>query len=229
VVLVYLCAGVAGAQCPLRLLFSIDGEIWVAVSFASSSPKCPTVKVANNWRRRCGVEDISSWLTKEEAVAATGWKMRSLERFMEKGLIQRATRSVPGVRPVTVLNPNDIKKLQEEQERATAKAPTVLKTQPRNPTRDVTAPLTANGSPHRLSPAARPTLALPPPADSSPRLPLSELKEKYYLTLAEAAQLSGLPKTYLRRAIGEGRLPGVKVAGWRIHRDDLLAHRVASE
>jgi len=175
------------------------------------------------------VEDISSWLTKEEAVAATGWKMRSLERFMEKGLIQRATRSVPGIRPVTVLNPDDIKKLQEEQERIKAKAPTVLKTEPRNLARDVTSPLAANGSPHRHSPATRPPLALPPPADRSPQLPLTELKEKYYLTLAEAAQLSGLPKTYLRRAIGEGRIPGVKVAGWRIHRDDLIAHRVSGE
>jgi hypothetical protein len=104
------------------------------------------------------VEDLSGWLTKEEAVAATGWKMRSLERFMEKGLIPRATRSVPGVRPVTVLNPDDIKKLQEEQDRVKPKAPTVLKAEPRKPTRDVTSPLAANGAPYRPSPAARPPL-----------------------------------------------------------------------
>src|SRR4030095_273189 len=99
--------------------------------------------------------------------------------------------------PVTVLNPEDIKKLQAEQEKVKPKEPTILKTEPRKPTRDVTSPLSANnspanGSPQRPSFATRPQLALPAPTNSSLRIPLTELKEKYYLTLAEAAQLSGL-------------------------------------
>ena len=121
------------------------------------------------------MEDLSGWLTKEEAVAASGWKMRSLERFMKKGLIQRATRSVPGVRPVTVLNPDDIKKLQEEQDRVKPKAPTVLKAEPRKPTRDVTSPLAANGSPYRPSPAARPPCARRSFATASPHRTQGEI------------------------------------------------------
>lgn len=49
-----------------------------------------------------------------------------------------------------------------------------------------------------------------------------ELKDKTYLTLAEAAEFAGLPKEYIRRRAVEGSILAIKTgAGWRIKRAEL--------
>jgi len=52
--------------------------------------------------------------------------------------------------------------------------------------------------------------------------------QKLYLTIAEAANYSGLPKSYLQRCLQAGVLPGVKIGGWRIRRSDLFRHKAVS-
>ena len=47
------------------------------------------------------------------------------------------------------------------------------------------------------------------------------IERKLFLTLAEAAAYSGLPKSYLHGLIGEGKLKAIKAGGWRIRRSDL--------
>ena len=54
------------------------------------------------------------------------------------------------------------------------------------------------------------------------------LRDKFYRTLKEAAKLSGLPQAYLLRKIKDGAIPAVKVPAWRIRREDLESHRIAS-
>jgi excisionase family DNA binding protein len=52
--------------------------------------------------------------------------------------------------------------------------------------------------------------------------------DKFYLTLKEAAKLSGLPQAYLLRKIKEGAIPVIKVPSWRIWREDLERYCIAS-
>lgn len=54
---------------------------------------------------------------------------------------------------------------------------------------------------------------------------ISDLAHKLTLSLAEAAQLSGLSRGHLREAIGTGKLKARIIGrGWRVKRDDLDAY-----
>lgn len=51
---------------------------------------------------------------------------------------------------------------------------------------------------------------------------ISDLAHKLTLSLAEAAQLSGLSRGHIREAIGKGKLKARIIGrGWRVKRDDL--------
>ena len=48
------------------------------------------------------------------------------------------------------------------------------------------------------------------------------IPERLFLTLAEAAEYSGLPHAHLRRLMAEGKLEALRTgSGWRIRRTDL--------
>ena len=53
---------------------------------------------------------------------------------------------------------------------------------------------------------------------SGPDVPL---KDKLFLTVKEAVRFSGLPESTIRRLLRSGKLPGIKLGGWRIRRADL--------
>lgn len=61
--------------------------------------------------------------------------------------------------------------------------------------------------------------------ESLPRLTVMQIRttEKLTLTIAEAAELSGLARGFLREAIAKGKLKGIRGAGrgFRIKRSDL--------
>ena len=71
------------------------------------------IRVARRWF----VEDYSGWLTKEEACVRLNMSKRTLERAVELEQIRKAWRSVPGLRPIVVHNPDDIEAIAKAQSR----------------------------------------------------------------------------------------------------------------
>lgn len=137
---------------------------------------------------------FEGWIPKAEAAKMTGRGLRTLERMAQKGEIKQAYRPVPGRRDLPVFHPDDIQKLITEQ---VAIVPEV-------------------GTPNL--PAVRSRQV---PAMSRREAEPIRLTEKFYLTLDEAAVLSGLPRALLERAVKSGELKGRKAGGWYIRREDL--------
>jgi excisionase family DNA binding protein len=52
-------------------------------------------------------------------------------------------------------------------------------------------------------------------------MPRVSLDKKLYLTVREASEYAGLPQSYLRRLIKEGKLKALSTGGYRIQRVDL--------
>jgi excisionase family DNA binding protein len=52
------------------------------------------------------------------------------------------------------------------------------------------------------------------------------IHRKVFLTLKEAAEYSGLPQSYLKRCLQEGKIHGAKIPHWRIKREDLQRHEL---
>src|SRR5262249_36763970 len=133
----------------------------------------------------------------------TGLTERTLERMVKRGELRRDYRNIPGRKPLPVFHPEDVEQL-------TTKTLTPI-------------PMKRNGIPKFRQ--LVPTLRQLPMASASVAVSLS-LNEKFYLTLKEAAFLSGLPLSYLRKKVQSQEIAAVKLAGWRIHRDELRQHRV---
>ncbi len=51
--------------------------------------------------------------------------------------------------------------------------------------------------------------------------PQVAVNEKFYLTLGEAVELSGLSRAFLLRQIKGGELKAIKDRGWKIRRSEL--------
>jgi excisionase family DNA binding protein len=145
------------------------------------------------------------WITKEEALQRTGMSERTLERRIKGGELRKAYRNVPGRKPLPVLHPEDVAKYE-----AKTVTPIALKGAPKKLLKEV-----PNGAIVPSS-ARRDVAALM--AGLSQQVTLDK---KFYLTLDEATQLSGLPKSFLIRKIREGLLPAVKAGGYRVRRIHL--------
>jgi excisionase family DNA binding protein len=140
---------------------------------------------------------LGSWIPKADATKALGIGERTLERIIACGEIRTAHRRVPGRKPLTVLHPDDVAKLKKETLAPKSVVPMVVKPQSRALV------------PRQIAPS------LLTPGDAIP------LTVKLFLTVPEAAYLSGLPAAYLYRLIASGELPARKTGGWRIKRADL--------
>src|SRR4051812_36175605 len=137
------------------------------------------------------------WLTKAETKERTGISERTLERLIHEDKVRHEYRRIPGRKPLTIIHPEDVAELEVK----TAKMVPGSLPVPKPPVRDMAELLAA----------------------LAPRLTIDK---KLYLTLKEASEFSGLPITYLKRAIKEKLLPAVKIPHYRIRRDDLEAHHV---
>jgi excisionase family DNA binding protein len=147
---------------------------------------------------------IDAWPTIPEAVEQTKISQRTLERRIEEGVIRTQKRPVPGRKPLVVLHPNDVADMAQRTLR----------------------PQVDNGNlPIRQAspPIRQPDIAAALNALAAPRLALSE---KIYLTVKEAAALSGLPVSHIRKQIRQGVIPAKRLAGWRILREDVVAYRL---
>jgi hypothetical protein len=56
--------------------------------------------------------------------------------------------------------------------------------------------------------------------------PAGTVDKKTYLSLKEAALLSGLPLSYWRQLMKARAIAAVKCGGWRVLREDMERHRV---
>lgn len=168
--------------------------------------------------------NYGSWLTKQQAADAIGVTTKTIERLAAEGKVQQARWRRDGRGPeLAVYQPDDVARIAAE--RRTAPSAFVL---------PVGVPPPSNGH----GPASAVGLALsaqpPVPGDDILRRVFaaaikavsetSETPVALFVSIAEAAQVSGLSRTYLRRLIDEAKLPAVRDGRrWRIRRRDLEA------
>jgi excisionase family DNA binding protein len=168
---------------------------------------------------------MSDWLTKQQAADAIGVSTKAIERFAHARKLEQASRPQARGPNVAVYNPDDVARLASE--RHPAPTPWVLPADadPR-PRRNGTTPAeglvpssppplttTLEGDPLRAFAVAVVAAVMSQTSETRPA-PL-------FVTLDEAARVSGLSRGYIRRLIRDQKLPAVRCRGWRIRRRDL--------
>ena len=164
--------------------------------------------------------DVSDWLTKGEAAAALGVTPKTIERWTQAGKLEQRFRKQPGSPDVAVFCPEDVARLTQAQRSAVA-APFVL------PAAVDASKARVNGT--AVQPAGAPSaddlaralFAAAMRAALSQTPAVSQTSQTTFVTIPEAAALTGLTQAYLRRAIQAEQLPAVRDRGWRIRRKDL--------
>jgi hypothetical protein len=172
--------------------------------------------------------DLSTWLTKAQAAEAIGVSTKTIEQFAKAGKIQQAAwRPQNRGAEKAVYHPDDVARIAAA--RRPGLAPFVLPA-------GVTPPVNGNGhhggnrtdlqrihtdpdDPIRQLAVAFERFLLAPPLP-----PASEKSsEKWFLTIPEAAALSGLSEANLRRRCQSGWPGAIKDGAWKIRRRDLEA------
>jgi excisionase family DNA binding protein len=168
--------------------------------------------------------DYATWPTKQQAAEAIGVTTKTVERLAQEGQLQQARwRRPTGGPELAVYHPADVARL------AAARRP--------GPPAPFLVPATAGagavaGNGHH---SHEPEALVPVPTVSASGEELlralvtaavrvmSETSQTstLFVTLQEAAALSGLSQTHLRRRIADGTLPAIRDRGWRIRRRDL--------
>jgi len=160
-------------------------------------------------QRRTSVADLADWLTKPEAAQAVGVSTKAIERFAQLGKLQQQMRPQATGHARVVYCPEDIARLAQARQR---------------PAQPFVMPTDAALVPQRPRPTLRrirDTSEMSQPRLSS-MSPMSPMPLPWAVfTVKAAAAISGWTKTYLRRAIREGRLPATKDGGWKIRLKDL--------
>src|SRR5262245_30029428 len=161
--------------------------------------------------------DYSTWRTKQQAADEIGVSTKTIEQFAKAGELDQATWKRPKGMPLAVFDPDGVTRIAHT----------------RNPSKPLVLPVgrvvPASGNGHGAA-------LVPVQSDSAlegmqdvkrltgfvlDALRASQVYTKLFLTLEEAADVSGLPLAYLRRRVREGTLPAIKSGGWRIRRRDL--------
>ena len=152
-----------------------------------------------------GKVDLADWKTKVEAAAILECSEKTIERMAERREVERRVRRT-GTRPRPVYNPKDIEQRREQNE--AVEAFPVVKRQGNG-----NALVKRNGGEDSFSPVIDLAAAM--------QRPRVKVNEKFYLTLDEAVELSGLSRAYLLRQIKAGELKAIKDRGWKIRRSEL--------
>jgi len=151
--------------------------------------------------------DLSAWLTKTEVAQLLGVTERTVDRYVGDGQINRAYRRVPGRREMPVFHPGDVDRIRT----ATVEMqPFVMPNEPAPMVRGALVPAAGGmgwtaGRRLLLAPAAQPA---PEPS------PL-------FVSIEEAARLTGLSKALLHRLCMGRLIPSVRDVSWKIHREWL--------
>lgn len=149
-----------------------------------------------------------AWVTKQELMALLGKSEKTVERYVNKGLIRREHRETHEGR-FPVFSREDINQLKSTTK---PKIPIVLKSAPRAKR----PPGLRRRAVVRLPAVRGPTV---PAVVTAPSVPI---ERKLFLTVKEASLFSGLTVAYLRRAIDARRLPVVTDKAKKIYRRHLL-------
>jgi len=186
---------------------------------------CNVVKGSDFIDYRLQDERFLQVVNKKEAADFLGVSERAVERYTKAGKL--STRYAKGkTRPVAVYSESELHSLKQELEHPAGIRPLVespinekpLALMPTNPDQTASNPDTAlsrfDGAAVMASEAFMHVLA-------QMAAPV-RVSEKFLLSLAEAAQLSGLSRGHLRQAITEKKLKARIIGrGWKIKRDDL--------
>lgn len=143
---------------------------------------------------------MPEYITKELAVKRSGRSGRRLLELAAEGRLRKKILRDPrnGNREYSVFHSGDIAALRQVARGESMPAPTALQ------------------------------VSVPPPPPAAPPAALPHREElRPWLTLAQAADYSGLPESFLRRLVKSGKLPALEVGDshghWRIARRDLDA------
>jgi hypothetical protein len=168
--------------------------------------------------------DYSTWLTKQQAADQIGVTTKTIERLAQDGKIQQAAWRPENRGPErAVYHPDDVARIASE--RRPGAAPFVLPALPAGNGNGRTHPPTSTHMQTR--PSAVPAL---PPGEDVLRLlfgaALRAVSEKsetppLFLTIPEAAVVSGFSQAYLRRKCQAGWSGAIKDRAWKIRRRDL--------
>lgn len=140
-----------------------------------------------------------TWLLKKEAAERLGVSERTLERLIADGKITQSHRRVPGRRPLAVVNPADIERLEAE----TVK------------------PIVVNDSSGSGSKALATRANVLPMLAGLVAAMGQQQPNKLFLNLEEASALSGLSQAFLRRLIRDGKLAAVRDVSLKVSRANL--------
>ncbi len=164
--------------------------------------------------------DLSAWLTKPEAATALQVSFRTLDKFVTDGRLQSAKRQQPGKPPAAVYHPGDVEQLRQERQPPAHVLPAVDATLREVPARTV--PILSADVPIL---SAEEALGLFQACAKLARsVPEVRLTERLFLTIKEAAALSGLPRTHVRRLMAGGQLSAQRIGRrWFIRRKDVEA------
>ena len=169
--------------------------------------------------------DYSTWLTKAQAAEAIGVSTKTIEALAQARRIEQAAWRPQGRGAAkAVYNPDDVARMVQERhpERPAFVLPAVT-TPPNGNGRD-TPPATALmlAQAGAAGPeAARAFLEAMLTAIVSQSSATSQTSQKSFVTVPEAAAITGLTQACLRRFIADKTLPAVRDRGWRIRRRDL--------
>ena len=147
---------------------------------------------------------LDDWKTKAEAAEILGCSEKTVERYAKQKRIQKVLRRNPGRKAMPVFHPGDIETLRAEAVRLKPFPVDQTTTQALAlPARQGAVEMLVNLLADRVSP------------------PATAARHKLFLSLAEAADYSGMSQGWLRQKIREGELPAIKTRGWKVRRADL--------
>lgn len=157
---------------------------------------------------------MSNWPTREAAAELLGVSLATLDRWVAAGKLASARRPRRGKRPAIVVDPSDVERLRAPPPAhpgyvtaAATPAATGVELAVREPGAAVGLP---GVGPEMLTLVAAIARAVARPSEP----------EKF-LTLEQAAELTGLSVTFLRKRIREGMLRAVRDGAVKVRKSDL--------
>jgi excisionase family DNA binding protein len=189
---------------------------------AVSRETSPTPDTTSPTSAHVSDPDYSTWPTKQQAADAIGVTTKSIERFAQDGKLQQARwRRPTGGPDLVVYHPADVARIAAARRPAPNTGFLVRGEEASTP-----------GSPINGSSALAPVPAGAVPGDDMLRavfaaalraVSATSQTDTLFVTVPEAAAVTGLTQAYLRRLIADKTLPAIRDRGWRIRRRDLEA------
>jgi len=174
--------------------------------------------------------NYETWLTKQQAADKLGVTTKTVEAFAAKKLLRAVAgyRRLSGGPRVTIFDPDQVENLAH---RRGGTLPPASPDAPAPPVEVVPAPVksVAKISHPAAAPSTRTLIEALAAAigensgkKGSYQTSQVALIDKLYLTIPEAARLSGFTETRIRRLCQQGSLKAVKDGGWKIRRASLM-------